>query len=89
MAHEELMRDLPKDIKRTDVPGPFLIRRYPGSFAVVVLTDILVTCGGDEAESNARQLAEALNRTWNGHYDNVVDNPPEEGIIKPTTNSPG
>lgn len=67
MSHEELMGILPEDIERVKVPGPFFIRKYPGSYAVVVLTDELVTCGGEEAQKRASHLATTLNEVWNNN----------------------
>lgn len=65
MANEELMWYLPPDVERTSIPGPFFIKRYPGSYSVVVLTSELVTCGGEGAKDGAEQLARALNEVWN------------------------
>lgn len=65
MAKENLMERLPEGIKRVSKPGgPFLIRDNRGSHSVVVLTEVLVTCGGINSEKRAVKLARSLNRCW-------------------------
>ena len=63
MANEELMRELPKDVEDATVSGPFHIKKYPGSYSIVVLTNELVTCGGLDSKERADELASALNQT--------------------------
>ncbi len=65
MAQEELMRQLPKDIERPTEAGIFFIKKYPGSYAIVVLTTELVTCGGEDGKARADELASRFNRVWN------------------------
>ena len=64
MAHEELMNWLPKDIERVAEPGPFLIRDNHGSYSIVALTEVLVTCGGINSKDRAGKIACSLNRFW-------------------------
>lgn len=65
MVNEDLMRQLPKGIGRVAEQGPFFIRDNGGSYSVVVLTKILVTCGGGDSKDRATDLACSLNRVWN------------------------
>ena len=64
MAHEELMQQLPKGIERVAEEGPFFIRDNGGSYSIVVLTDVLVTCGGPDAKDRASDFACSFNRVW-------------------------
>ena len=65
MAREELMRQLPSDIERATESGSFFLRNNGGSYSVVVLTEIIVTCGGEDGKDRADQLASDLNMVWN------------------------
>lgn len=73
MANEELMRILPDKVERSNIPGPFHIKTYPGSHSIVVLTCELVTCGGQDSKERADELASALNEVWKKHFDDLND----------------
>lgn len=64
MAQEELMRQLPVGVEESDIPGPFFIRNNGGSFSLIVLTEILVTCGGEDGKERAARLACTFNEVW-------------------------
>jgi len=64
MAHEDLMQQLPKGVERVAAPGIFCIRNNGGSYSVVVLTEVLVTCSGEDGKSNAADLACRFNKAW-------------------------
>jgi len=68
MAHEDLFK-LPKDIQKVSNSGPFYIRdnegHSKGTYSPVVMTEVLVTCGGKDSKYWATRYARALNRTWN------------------------
>ena len=67
MVHEKLMQELPKDVERVPNSGTFYIRNNSGSYSVVVLTEVLVTCGGKCAKESASNLASKLNKAWEEH----------------------
>ncbi len=73
--NDSLMQRLPDGVEEVEVKGPFLIRRYPGSFAVIVQNSVLVTCGGDNARESASEIAKALNSAW------------REQIVNPSTSA--
>ena len=65
MAHEDLMGRLSPDIKKASVPGPFFVKIYPGSRAIVVMTEELITISGRGSdEKRADKWASTLNRAW-------------------------
>ncbi|MCP6719763.1 MAG: hypothetical protein KJI72_00340 [Patescibacteria group bacterium] len=65
MVHEALMRELPKDHERVSEDGIFYIRDNSGSWSVVVLAPVLVTCGGENGKGRATHLARCFNNVWN------------------------
>ena len=75
MDYDYLMKTLPQDTERVEgKPGPFFIRyngyngtdRYDGAtYSVVVLTEVLVTCGGPDTKVSASDYAKRLNEAWN------------------------
>lgn len=65
MAHEGLMRQLPKGVERVAERGPFFIRKNSGgTHSIIVLTEVLVTCGGKDSKDRATDIACSLNRVW-------------------------
>lgn len=69
VAQEGLMQQLPKGIERPSEPGIFFIKKYPGSYAIVVLTTELVTCGGENGKARADEFASRLNGAWNKWFE--------------------
>jgi len=67
MANEALMTTLPKGMERVPIDGPCVIRDNGGSYSVVVMTPVLVTCGGSDSKSMATSLAIDLNAVWRDH----------------------
>lgn len=64
MVYEDLMQQLPGGIERVAKPGPFFIRDNGESYSVVVLTEVLVTCGGADGKGSAAEFACRLNGLW-------------------------
>lgn len=87
MAHEKfdgLMKRLPKDIEEVTETGPFFIRNNGGSYSIVVLTEVLVTCGGPDAKETASEFACQFNRVWNKHFAEIrkeVTNAGYKGVV--------
>lgn len=72
MAQEELMHQLPRGITKPSETGPFFIRNNSdgdGPYSIVVLTNILVTCGGEGGKARADEFASRFNRVWNQWFD--------------------
>ena len=72
MAHEELMKNLPKGEEEVPGGGIFRIRsgeyygleKGKGVYSVVVKNVELVTCGGPYSKEAATKLAQRLNEVW-------------------------
>lgn len=69
MAHEDLMKDLPGGIERPTEKGILYTRFNGGSYSVVVLTEILFTCGGPDSRIQTDYAASCLNKVLNGRWD--------------------
>ena len=65
MAHEELMKQLPKGVERVAKPGPFFIKDNGyGVYRLVVLTEAIVTFGGIDSKERAAKVACSLNKVY-------------------------